>query len=213
MYAFYDYRFPGTLATSGFPRLRGGADDASTGNSLLRNPLNPSQTRGGRSRPIGYVAWSLGIPPRPANGMSIRISPAQSKAARWADSILVCSRGRLTPRAALEALDGRLNFAQSTTFNRFARWVIKPLYLMLYSRPYNPDLAPLVRMALAWWNETLTALPPRIIRDREPSARLRPLYWRFLPSWADGINDGIDSFSPLPAPWRRAKADARIYYL
>ena len=30
---------------------------------------------------------------------------------------------------------GRLNLAQSSTFNRFARGMLKPLYLMLYARP------------------------------------------------------------------------------
>ena len=132
---------------------------------ILRIPPKREKTEVGQT--ITFLGLS-GFFPCPANGMSLRISLAQSKALRWADSILVFLRNRNIPHAALEALIGRLNFAQSTTFNRFARGLLKPLYLMLYSRPYNPDLAPLVRRTLVWWYATLMALPPRIIRNRKP---------------------------------------------
>ena len=104
--------------------------------------------------------------PCPANGMSLRISLSPAKAARWADSIMAYLRDRFLQHAALEALIGRLNFAQSTTFNRFARGVLKPLYLMICSRPYDPVPCPLVRRTLRRRFATLTSIPPRIIRGR-----------------------------------------------
>ena len=132
---------------------------------LLRIPLKQEKSE------IGQFVTFLGLAgyfPCPANGMSLRISLAPAKAAKWADSILNFLRQRFLPHSALEALIGRLNFAQSTTFNRFARGMLKPLYLMLYSRPYDPVPSPLVRRTLVWWFATLTSIPPRIIRPRSP---------------------------------------------
>ena len=53
----------------------------------------------------------------------------------------------VSSRAVLEALIGRLNFARPTTFNRVARGMLKPPYIILYERPYCSD--PSERFVLA----------------------------------------------------------------
>ena len=81
-------------------------------------------------------------------------------------------RGRVLPHAGLEALIGRMNFAQSTTCKRFANGMINPLYWILYARPYDAAISPLVRRTLYWRYSILSSLPPR--RVDEP--KIRPGY-------------------------------------
>ena len=121
---------------------------------------------------VGAIITFLGLQgtspqPSPNNDMSIAIRLSHLKATNWADNILYILKDRVLSHTGLESLIGRLNFAQSATFNRFARGILKPLYAMLYARPYCSALCPLLRRTLFWWRATLISLPPRIIADRK----------------------------------------------
>ena len=97
--------------------------------------------------------------------LAIRLSPL--KAMKWAYDILHILKDRVLSRNGLETLIGRLTLAQSATFNRFARGMLKPLYEMLYAQPYCSALCPILGRALFRRYATLISLPPRIIAGRK----------------------------------------------
>ena len=76
--------------------------------------------------------------PRPANGMSLAISLPREKARRWAKLIHEIITSMNMSHSTLESLIGRLSFAQTAVFGRFARAMTKPLYAKLFSPRYHP---------------------------------------------------------------------------
>ena len=119
---------------------------------------------------VGTVITFLGLRgqfPSPSNEVTLKISLTPTKALKWDDTLLLALHERVISHAGLESLIGRLNFAQSTTFNKFARCMLKTLYAMLYDRPYFPDLCPAVRRSFYWWHATLSVLPPRVVGRRK----------------------------------------------
>ena len=102
------------------------------------------------------------------NDMSLAIRLSPLKAMKWDDNIPQTLKDRVLSRNGIEALIGRLNFAQSATCNRFARGMLKPLYEMLYAHPYFSALRPILRRALLFWRyATLISPPPRAIAGRK----------------------------------------------
>ena len=100
--------------------------------------------------------------PRPSNGMSLVISLPREKARRWARMIREIIATAHISHATLESLIGRLSFAQTSVFGRFARAMLKPLYAKLFSPRFFPQLSlPLLRN-LQWWAATLLAMTPRV---------------------------------------------------
>ena len=81
-------------------------------------------------------------------------------------SRLPISREPSLAHAAPEAFIGPLNFPQATTINSFARGMLKPPYLILYSPPYCSALSPLVRRTHSSRYAILLSLPHRVLADR-----------------------------------------------
>ena len=124
---------------------------------------------------MGDIVAFLGLQgnfPPPINDMSPAIRLSHLEETKWAGDTLHILNGRVLSRNDLEALIGRLNFAQSTTFNRLDRGMLKPLYEMLYAHSYCSALCPILRRALFWRYATLISLPPIIIADRKSTPDL-----------------------------------------
>ena len=101
--------------------------------------------------------------PAPTNQMTLSLTLLPEKAAKWAASINEFIREGFISHAALESLIGRLGFAQSAIFGKFARAMLKPLYAKLYAPRYSPALTPALIRNLLWWGATLKNLSPRKI--------------------------------------------------
>ena len=94
--------------------------------------------------------------------MSLVISLPRDKAYRCARSITTVLRGKAVSRANLEALIGRLSFAQTAVYGKFDRAMLKPLYNKLYSKRYFPMLSPASERNLRWRVATIISLTPRL---------------------------------------------------
>ena len=127
--------------------------------SLLGVELKTEKSAIGNSNVfLGLTAFF----PRPSNGMSLVISLPREKAHHWAKIILEIIATAHLSHATLESLIGRLSFAQTSVFGRFARAMLKPLYAKLFSPRYHPQLSlPLLRN-LQWWASSLLTLTPRV---------------------------------------------------
>ena len=114
---------------------------------------------------IGSSNTFLGLTaffPQPANQMSLAISLPRDKAHRWARMIATILRSGTISHATIESLIGRLSFAQTAVFGRFARAMLKPLYTKLYSKRFLPHISPPLERNLRWWAATLLSLRSRI---------------------------------------------------
>ena len=111
-----------------------------------------------------------GLFPNRKNGYALTISLSPEKSFKWKAFLddIVLKRG--ISHAALEALIGRLGFAQNAVFSRFARCMLQPLYAKLYSYPYYENLHGRTLDTIKWWAEALTLLPPRVVYDRVSQA-------------------------------------------
>ena len=67
--------------------------------------------------------------------------------------------------AAMESLIGRIGFAQSPAFGRFASAVLKPPYLKLYATRYSAALNPTTIRTLTWRGATLKNTTRSIFRS------------------------------------------------
>ena len=115
---------------------------------------------------IGTHITFLGLAarfPAPANHMTLSLSLSPDKARKWASGIETLIREGSVSHMALESLIGRLGFAQSSVFGRFARAMMKPLYTKLYAQRYSATLDPTLIRTLAWWVATLRNILPRVI--------------------------------------------------
>ena len=112
---------------------------------ILRIPLGVGVSEAGPA--IAYIGLH-GPFPAPGNDMAPKIPLSPSTATKWAVFIAPNLRGRSISHAGLDALIGRLNFAQSTTFNRFSLGMLNPLYEMMYGLPFCTALSPIARRIL-----------------------------------------------------------------
>lgn len=114
---------------------------------------------------IGTANTFLGITDyfqQHSNQMSLAISLPRDKAYRWAKLISSVIQEKLIAHATLESLIGRLSFAQTAIFGRFARAMLKPLYAKLYSNRYLPNVSPALERNLRWRPAALLSLTPRL---------------------------------------------------
>ena len=115
---------------------------------------------------IGQVNTFLGLTahfPNPSNDMKLSLTLSPDKAEKWSDSIIQIIEERQISHARLESLIGRLAFAQTAVFGRFARAMLKPLYAKLYSPRYFAPISQSVLRNLSWWAASLSSLRPRIV--------------------------------------------------
>ena len=111
--------------------------------------------------------------PSPENSMTLSLSLSPDKAAKWSDSILAIIEAQLISHAALESLIGRLSFAQTAVFGRFARAMLKPLYAKLYAPRFTSTISPALARNLSWRATTLKLPHPRVVK-----------FSRSKPDWA-----------------------------
>ena len=95
--------------------------------------------------------------------MSLSLSLSPEKASLWAPTIDKIITDGCIAHALLESLIGRLGFAQTAVFGRFARAMLKPLYAKLYAPRYSAALTPALTRNLRWRGATLMNILPRII--------------------------------------------------
>ena len=138
---------------------------------------------------IGTHITFLGLAasfPAPTNQMTLTLSLSPEKAKRWASLIdYFLQEGAIT-HAALESLIGKLGFAQSAVFGKFARAMLKPLYIKLYAQRYLPALTPALIRNLRWWRTTLKNILPMTVSPN----RSRPDWVLYTDAAFDGGADG-----------------------
>ena len=101
--------------------------------------------------PIGVE----GSMPTRENGTQLAVRAPAEKAAKWSGLIKNFLTADATERAWLDMLIGRLSFAQSAIFARFARSLLGPLYRKLKSMAYTAELPPGERIVLTAWRSFL----------------------------------------------------------
>ena len=115
---------------------------------------------------IGVIDGFLGLEayfPCPPNRLTLSLSLSNDKATRWADLIdRILEEGAIS-HTSLESLIGRLSFAQTAVFGRFARAMLKPLYVKLYTARYFNALPPALIRNLVWWGAALRKIQQRAI--------------------------------------------------
>ena len=107
-----------------------------------------------------------GIFPDRLNNFSLTVALTPEKSLKWKRTLDAIVGARSVSRAALESLIGRLGFAQSGVFSKFARCMLQPLYAKLYSNPFYPNIHGRTLDTFRWWAEAIVLLPPRVIFDR-----------------------------------------------
>ena len=93
--------------------------------------------------------------PQPPSSMLLAISPPRGKARKCASLIRRIVKEGSISHATLESTIGRLSFAQTAVFCRFARAMPKPLYSKLFSKRHIPNLSPTLVRNLEWRAETM----------------------------------------------------------
>ena len=142
---------------------------------ILRTPLNVGKSDVG---PVATYIDRQGSFAAPNDDMAHKIDLDPSKATKWADGILAILRGLSVSHAGLDAMVGRRTSSQFAPFSRFDRGMLKPLYGILYVRPFIATLSPIFRRARFWRYATLVSLPPHCWSLG--FSPLRPLYGRVL---------------------------------
>ena len=107
--------------------------------------------------------------PAPDNRMTLSLSLSVDKAIRWAGLIERILRDNLITHTTLESLLGRLVFAQTAVFGKFARAMLKPLYIKFYAPRYNSRLTPAIIRNLTWWISALRNVQKGVIHFNRSS--------------------------------------------
>ena len=144
----------------------------------------------------------LGLPahfPAPTNRMSLSLSLSPEKESLWASMSDKIVAGGCVSHATPESLIGRLGFAQTAVFGRFARDALKPLYAKLYAPRYSASITPAITRNLRWQGAALVNSLPRIITFK-----------RSKPDWAlytDAAFDNGTGDARIAAIFLRAHAN------
>ena len=73
--------------------------------------------------------------------MKLSISLDQEKSERWIELISQIIQAESIDHSLLDKLIGKLSFAQTTVFGKFARTLAQPLYDKLHAHPYDESLS------------------------------------------------------------------------
>ena len=95
--------------------------------------------------------------------MALPLALSPDKATKWSDSALGVTASQSISHATQESLIGRIAFAQSAVFGRFARAVPKPLYARLYAPRFVPTISQALIGNLSWRATTLKLTHPRVV--------------------------------------------------
>ena len=141
---------------------------------------------------VGRINSFLGIKatlPAFANKFKLFLSLDDDKSAKWVELISEFIRSRSIDHKSLDKLIGRLSFAQTNIFGKFARSLAQILYDKLHAHPYQSALGDDVVCILRWWKSTLSHPIGRIVS-------LKPEFPKFI-IYTD-------------AAWRPSKRSGRI---
>ena len=121
---------------------------------------------------VGPINTFLGLRgdfPSRRSGMKLTISLDQEKSFRWIELISDILKSPHIDHSSLDKLIGKLSFAQTTIFGKFARTLAQPLYDMLNAQPFCGDITDELRVNLRWWRHALASIRSRIVSFRPPS--------------------------------------------
>ena len=125
--------------------------------------------------------------PSRCNSFRLSIKLDDLKAAKWIKSLEDIIRDRRVDHKDLDRLVGRLSFAQTNVFGKFARPFSQELYDRLHAHPYISSCDDYFLANLNWW---LSALKSGISR----TVSLMPKYPKYIlytdASWSDKKHSG-----------------------
>ena len=128
-----------------------------------------------------------GVMPSKASGMKLSISLDKDKSDRWIELISGFIRAGSIDHSSLDKLIGKLSFAQTNVFGKFARTLAQPLYDMLHAHPFDETLSDDLLVNLEWWRNALSSVLTRVVT-------LRPRFPKFIiysdASWSDKRGQG-----------------------
>ena len=104
------------------------------------------------------------------NNFRLSVSLTSEKATKWAGEIKAVIDKSFISSPELEKLIGKLGFAQTNLFGKFARAQLRPLYRKFYARNFDGKLTQEDSKLLIWWRDVLSSLHPRVPRfsNRKP---------------------------------------------
>ena len=128
-----------------------------------------------------------GVMPSKKSGMKLSISLDREKSERWIELISGFIKAGSIDHTSLDKLIGKLSFAQTNVFGKFARTLAQPLYDMLHAHPFEEILSEELIINLEWWRNALSSVLTRIVT-------LRPRFPKFIiytdASWSDKRGQG-----------------------
>ena len=123
-----------------------------------------------------------GTMPSRSNGMKLTISIDEDKSIRWIKEISEIISAQSIAHCSLDKLIGKLSFAQTSVFGKFARTLAQPLYDKLHEIPYKAQIDESLITNLLWWKNALKSVHARIVTRR-------PAYPKFIiytdASWSE----------------------------
>ena len=139
---------------------------------------------------VGTTITFLGLKgsfPSPSNRFTLRIALDPEKATKWSSLIESFISAQSIDSNSLDKLLGRLSFATTNIFGKFARAMAKPLYDLRHSPNFVEPLNDELTLNLKWW---LSAL----VGDLSRSVGTRPVYPRYIiytdASWKPSTQKG-----------------------
>ena len=103
----------------------------------------------------------------------LTISLDKEKSERRAALISDILRAGTIDHSSLDKLIGKLPFAQTTIFGKFARTIAQLLYDMLRAQPYGGTLSDELITNLNWWRHALSSVQSRIVA-------IRPVFPKYI---------------------------------
>ena len=119
--------------------------------------------------------------------MKLSIPIDSDKSTRWVEQISEFTQSKSIAHCQLEKLIGKLSFAQTSVFGKFARSLAQPLYDKLHAKSYCDSLSDDIITNLKWWKNALASVRSRVVS-------VRPKFAHYIiytdASWSDKKNKG-----------------------
>ena len=119
----------------------------------------------GKKTSIDNVSIYLGLKgtsPSPSNSMRLFIALSEDRITHIIALLDEAIKAKSISHNSSGRLVGKLFFAQTALYNRFARSTIQPLYRKVSASPYVHLISKRLSRISTWWEIALTTLPPRI---------------------------------------------------
>ena len=130
----------------------------------------------------GTRITSLGLQcrfPNPTNHMSLTISLPGDQAKNWSHITNSMIKDGSVAHSQVGGLVGKLDFAQTYVFKKFARCEIQTLYSKLSPNRYHPKLNTEISNSLKWWSKMIRLIQSMtVFRENEGTCVI--IYRRLL---------------------------------